>query len=160
MPSSAYSKRRRWGLGRRRCYSWTKATNLACFSWQPWICLRWFCSSLGYALNKMSLRYKTQSQSYIFVNKNFCLTAAGVLGTTQILFQSERRGLQISDRLGKGFSTNGNNFAYLAGSSLPLNGQGLSKEQFSNIPFQNRPGPSVSSSFISSLGFTIEVKIL
>ncbi|KAJ8639855.1 hypothetical protein MRB53_016549 [Persea americana] len=34
-----------------------------------------------------------------------------VLGTAQILFQSERRGLKISDRLGLGFSTNGNNFA-------------------------------------------------
>ncbi|KAJ8639856.1 hypothetical protein MRB53_016550 [Persea americana] len=95
-----------------------------------------------------------------YVCADFVVLSAGVLGTTQILFQSERRGLQISDRLGMGFSTNGNNFAYLAGSSLPLNGQGLSKEQFSNIPFQNRPGPSVSSSFISSLGFTIESGVI
>ena len=102
------------------------------------VCTDFVVLSCMYALNKMSLRYKTQSQSYIFVNQNFCLTAAGVLGTTQILFQSERRGLKISDRLGMAFSTNGNNFAYLARSLLPLNGQGLSKEQFSNIPKSTR----------------------
>ncbi|XXG62726.1 hypothetical protein AAC387_Pa05g1039 [Persea americana] len=95
-----------------------------------------------------------------YVCADFVVLSAGVLGTTQILFQSERRGLKISDRLGMAFSTNGNNFAYLAGSSLPLNGQGTSKEQFSNIPFQNRPGPSVSSSFTSSLGFTIESGVI
>ncbi|KAF5180524.1 Nitrilase/cyanide hydratase and apolipoprotein N-acyltransferase family protein [Thalictrum thalictroides] len=82
--------------------------------------------------------------------------AAGVFGTSKILFRSARRGLKISDRLGLGFSCNGNNCAYLAGSSAPLSSYGLDKSQFSKIPFQDRPGPSISLSFTSSLGFTIQ----
>ncbi|MCL7024984.1 hypothetical protein MKW94_011989 [Papaver nudicaule] len=88
-----------------------------------------------------------------------CLSA-GVFGTAKILFQSERRGLTVSDRLGYGFSCNGNNVAYLAGSAAPLNGQGVKKEQFSKIPFQDRPGPSISSSYTSSLGFTIQSAVM
>lgn len=87
-----------------------------------------------------------------------CLCAAGVLGTAQILLQSERRGLKVSDRLGFGFSSNGNNMAYLDGSSVPINGQGLKKTEFSKIPLHDRPGPSISSSYTSSLGFTIQVR--
>lgn len=86
-----------------------------------------------------------------------CFCAAGVLGTTQILFQSERRGLQVSERLGFGFSSNGSNVAYLDGSSAPINGQGLKKAEFSKIPLQDRPGPTISSSCTSSVGFTIQV---
>ncbi|KAI3471794.1 hypothetical protein Pfo_028447 [Paulownia fortunei] len=45
-------------------------------------------------------------------------------------------------KLGSGLSCNGNN------------------EQFSNIPFQERPGPSISSSYTSSLGFTIQSAVI
>lgn len=83
--------------------------------------------------------------------------AGGVLGTAEILFQSQMRGLKLSERLGYGFSCNGNNVAYLAGSPAPLNAYGLDKKKFSKIPFQERPGPSISSSYTSSLGFTIQV---
>ena len=88
-----------------------------------------------------------------------CVYSAGVLGTAEILFQSKRRGLNLSDRLGLGLSCNGNNVAYVAGSQAPLHGYGLTKKQFLGIPFQNRPGPAISSSFTSSLGFTIQVEI-
>ena len=89
-----------------------------------------------------------------------CVCSAGVLGTAEILFQSKRRGLNLSDRLGLGLSCNGNNVACVAGSQAPLHGYGLTKKQFLGIPFQNRPGPAISSSFTSSLGFTIQVEDL
>ena len=68
------------------------------------------------------------------------------------------RGLKLSERLGSGFSCNGNNVAYVAGSPAPLSAYGLDSSQFSKIPFQERPGPSISSSYTSSLGFTIQVE--
>lgn len=83
--------------------------------------------------------------------------AAGVLGTAKILFQSERRGLRLSEKLGHGFSCNGNNVAYVTGCRAPLNAYGLSQKHLSTIPFQDRPGPAITSSYTSSLGFTIQV---
>lgn len=67
------------------------------------------------------------------------------------------RGLSVSQKLGFGLSCNGNNVAYLAGTSAPVNASGVNKQQFSRIPFQERPGPSISSSYTSSLGITIQV---
>lgn len=68
------------------------------------------------------------------------------------------RGLKLSEKLGSGFSCNGNNVAYLAGSAAPLGAYGLDSKQFSKIPFHERPGPSISLSYTSSLGFTIQVE--
>lgn len=70
------------------------------------------------------------------------------------------RGLKLSKALGSGFSCNGNTVAYVAGSTAPLCGYGLDRKQVSTIPFQERPGPSISSSYTSSLGFTIQVEKL
>ncbi|CAL5321348.1 unnamed protein product [Camellia sinensis] len=58
------------------------------------------------------------------------------------------------------FSCNGNTVAYLAGSPTPLGAYALDKKQFTKIPFQERPGPSISSSYTSSLGFTIQSAVL
>ncbi|CAL5350592.1 unnamed protein product [Camellia sinensis] len=55
---------------------------------------------------------------------------------------------------------NGNTVAYLAGSPTPLGAYALDKKQFTKIPFQERPGPSISSSYTSSLGFTIQSAVL
>ncbi|CAK9167617.1 unnamed protein product [Ilex paraguariensis] len=95
-----------------------------------------------------------------FVTSDFVILSAGVFGTSNILFRSQMRGLKISERLGSGLSCNGNTVAYLAGSSAPLNAFGLNSKQFSKIPFQERPGPAISSSYTSSLGFTIQSAVL
>lgn len=67
------------------------------------------------------------------------------------------RGLKVSEALGCGFSCNGNAVAYVAGSPAPLNAYGLGREQLWKNAFHERPGPSISSSYTSSLGFTIQV---
>ncbi|XP_050227475.1 uncharacterized protein LOC126677072 isoform X2 [Mercurialis annua] len=94
------------------------------------------------------------------ITSDFVILAAGVFGTAEILFQSQKRGLNLSETLGSGFSCNGNTVAYLAGSPAPLNGYGLDKEQMPKIPFHKRPGPSISSSYTYSMGFTIQTAIL
>ncbi|KAE8098585.1 hypothetical protein FH972_016638 [Carpinus fangiana] len=59
---------------------------------------------------------------HVYLNEIDCITidfvvlSGGVLGTTEILFRSQMRGLKLSDALGSGFSCNGNTVAYLAGS--------------------------------------------
>ncbi|XP_008462588.1 uncharacterized protein LOC103500910 isoform X4 [Cucumis melo] len=95
-----------------------------------------------------------------FIACDFVILSAGVFGTTEILFRSQMRGLKVSEALGCGFSCNGNAVAYLAGSPAPLNGYGLSREQLWKKAFHERPGPSISSSYTSSLGFTIQSAVL
>ncbi|KAI3749921.1 hypothetical protein L2E82_20542 [Cichorium intybus] len=95
-----------------------------------------------------------------YLQSDFVILSGGVFGTADLLFRSQTRGLELSSRLGEGFSCNGNNTAYLAGCTTPLGAFGLHKEQFSKIPFQERPGPAISSSYTSSLGFTIQSGVL
>ncbi|KAA8518556.1 hypothetical protein F0562_016030 [Nyssa sinensis] len=109
---------------------------------------------------------KRRRQWRVFINEvdyitsDFVILSAGVLGTAEILLQSQMRGLKLSEKLGHGFSCNGNNVAYVAGSPAPLNSYGLDRKQFSEIPLQKRPGPAISSSYTSSLGFTIQSGVL
>ncbi|KAL7096577.1 hypothetical protein ACP275_10G087000 [Erythranthe tilingii] len=95
-----------------------------------------------------------------YITCDMVILSAGVFGTAKILFQSRLRGLSVSEKLGSGLSCNGNNVAYLDRSAAPLNAFGLNKNQFSNIPFRERPGPSISSSYTSSLGFTIQSAVI
>ncbi|XP_070665018.1 uncharacterized protein [Malus domestica] len=95
-----------------------------------------------------------------YITSDFVILSAGVFGTTKILYQSRMRGLKLSEALGSGFSCNGNTVAYLAGSPAPLNGYGLDRKQMFKTPFEERPGPSISASYTSSLGFTIQSAVL
>ncbi|XP_025015102.2 uncharacterized protein LOC8263201 isoform X1 [Ricinus communis] len=105
-------------------------------------------------------RWRVYLNEIDYIASDFVILSAGVFGTTEILFQSQLRGLTLSESLGSGFSCNGNTVAYLAGSAAPLNGYGLDKEQMPKIPFHKRPGPSISSSYTYSMGFTIQTAIL
>jgi cholesterol oxidase len=51
--------------------------------------------------------------------------AAGTLGSTEILLRSRERGLSVSDRLGEGFSANGDIIAFALGGSARVNGVGV-----------------------------------
>ncbi|KAL5740012.1 hypothetical protein ACOSQ2_029192 [Xanthoceras sorbifolium] len=95
-----------------------------------------------------------------YITSDFVVLSAGVFGTTEILFHSQMRGLRLSESLGSGFSCNGNTVAYLAGSPAPLNAYGIDGKQLPNKIFQERPGPAISSSCTSSLGFTIQTAVL
>ncbi|KAK6147236.1 hypothetical protein DH2020_018148 [Rehmannia glutinosa] len=117
---------------------------------------------------KQEQRYKTRSRrrwlvflnEFDYIESDIVILSAGVFGTAKILFQSQLRGLPVSQKLGSGLSCNGNNVALIAESSAPLNASGLNRKQFSNIPFQERPGPSISSLYTSSLGFTIQSAVI
>ncbi|CAA0818817.1 Unknown protein [Striga hermonthica] len=109
-------------------------------------------------------KFKTRSKrrwlvflnEFDYIEADIVILSAGVFGTARILFQSRLRGLQVSQKLGSGLSCNGNYVAYLAGSRAPLSSTGLNRMQFLNKAFGERPGPSISSSYTSSLGFTIQ----
>jgi len=51
--------------------------------------------------------------------------AAGTLGSTEILLRSRDHGLAVSDRLGRGFSANGDIIAFGYGARLPVNAIGV-----------------------------------
>jgi cholesterol oxidase len=51
--------------------------------------------------------------------------AAGTLGSTEILLRSREQGLRVSDRLGHGFSANGDIIAFGYGATLPVNAIGV-----------------------------------
>ncbi|KAJ4830113.1 hypothetical protein Tsubulata_001322 [Turnera subulata] len=109
---------------------------------------------------KSKRRWRVYLNEFEYITSDFVVLSAGVFGTTEILFQSQRRGLWLSETLGRGFNCYGNNVACLAGSPAPLNSYGLGRNQVSDIPFEERPGPSISSSLTSSLGFTIQTAVL
>ncbi|KAL6005322.1 hypothetical protein ACLOJK_005887 [Asimina triloba] len=109
---------------------------------------------------KHGRRWRVYLDNLEYVPCDFVVLSAGVLGTAEIMFQSERRGLRLSKRLGFGFSNNGNNVAYVTGSPAPVNAVGMNENRLSAIPFQDRPGPSISSAYTSSLGYTIQTAVI
>ncbi|KAF7148441.1 hypothetical protein RHSIM_Rhsim03G0070500 [Rhododendron simsii] len=119
-----------------------------------------YISKQGGKNERKTPRWRVFLNEIDYLTSDFVILSAGVFGTAQILFQSQLRGLKLSETLGSGFSCNGNAVAYVAGSPAPLNAYGLSKSNFSEIPFQERPGPSISSSYTSSMGFTIQSAVL
>jgi cholesterol oxidase len=59
------------------------------------------------------------------VKARFVVLAAGTLGSTGILLRSRERGLPLSDRLGEGFSANGDIIAFGYGADRPVNAVGV-----------------------------------
>jgi cholesterol oxidase len=51
--------------------------------------------------------------------------SAGTLGSTEILLRSRERGLKVSDRLGEGFSANGDIIAFAFGETMRVNAIGV-----------------------------------
>jgi cholesterol oxidase len=60
-----------------------------------------------------------------FVTADVVVLAAGTLGSTQILLRSRDLGLPVSDRLGHGFSTNGDVLAFAYDTDAPAGDVGL-----------------------------------
>ena len=59
------------------------------------------------------------------VTAELVVLAAGTLGSTEILLRSRERGLAVSDRLGQGFSANGDIIAFGYGAKRPVNAIGV-----------------------------------
>jgi len=62
-----------------------------------------------------------------FVTADVVVLAAGTLGSTQILLRSRDLGLPVSDRLGHGFSSNGDVLAFAYDTDRPVREVGLGK---------------------------------
>ncbi|MGD9805742.1 MAG: GMC oxidoreductase [Hyphomicrobiaceae bacterium] len=63
--------------------------------------------------------------SELTIEAAMVVLAAGTLGSTEILLRSREKGLAISDRLGRGFSANGDIIAFGYGARLPVNAVGV-----------------------------------
>jgi cholesterol oxidase len=66
-----------------------------------------------------------QGTSLASVSADMIVLAAGTLGTTEILLRSRERGLAVSDRVGHGFSANGDIIAFGYGAAVPVNAIGV-----------------------------------
>ncbi|PRQ44023.1 putative FAD/NAD(P)-binding domain-containing protein [Rosa chinensis] len=99
-------------------------------------------------IGRKNRRWRVYFNEIDYITSDFVILSAGVFGTTEILFQSQMRGLKLSEALGSGFSCNGNTVAYLAGSPAPLGAYGLDRKQLFKTPFEERPGPSISSAYM------------
>jgi cholesterol oxidase len=67
--------------------------------------------------------------------------AAGTLGSSEILMRSRDRGLKVSDRIGKNFSTNADAIAFGYNNSIPVNAIGFGHPPRAKVP---APGPAVT----------------
>jgi cholesterol oxidase len=59
------------------------------------------------------------------VSADLVVLAAGTLGSTEMLLRSREAGLALSDRLGQGFSANGDIIAFGYGGKVPVNAIGV-----------------------------------
>ncbi|KAL3532117.1 hypothetical protein ACH5RR_005638 [Cinchona calisaya] len=84
----------------------------------------------------------------VFLNEFDYVSSDFVVLSDTFPIRNER--LDCSKKLGTGVSCNGNNVAYLAQSKTPLNSCGLDRKKLSDVPFEERPRPAISSSYISS----------
>jgi cholesterol oxidase len=75
------------------------------------------------------------------VTARHVILAAGTLGSTEILMRSRNRGLNVSDRLGKAFSTNADAIAFGYNNTTPVNAIGVGHPPRKDVP---RPGPAVT----------------
>jgi cholesterol oxidase len=61
----------------------------------------------------------------MFVAADIVVLAAGSLGSTEILLRSREAGLAVSDRLGKGFTGNGDVLGFAYNADVPIGGVGV-----------------------------------
>ena len=77
-----------------------------------------------------------------FVRAKYVILGAGSIGSTKILLKSKRLGLDISDRLGKFFSSNGDVFGVCYNAKKRLNAIGVaSSKEMDSLS----PGPTIVS---------------
>jgi cholesterol oxidase len=70
----------------------------------------------------------------MFIFADIVVLAAGTLGSTEILLRSRQSGLELSDRLGKGFTGNGDVLAFSYNNDEEINGIGFGDHKPGEIP--------------------------
>ena len=66
-----------------------------------------------------------KGKSNVVLHADIVVIAAGTLGSTEILLRSRANGLQMSNRLGRRFSANGDIIAFGYGATMPINAIGV-----------------------------------
>lgn len=77
------------------------------------------------AIERTDDRRKRTERETLHVEADIVILAAGTLGSTEILLRSREQGLPLSDRLGEGFSANGDIIAFGYGAKVPVNAVGV-----------------------------------
>ena len=77
----------------------------------------------------------------LHVDAEVVVLGAGSLGSTGILLRSEQHGLELSHRLGKGFSGNADTLAFAYNNNVQINGVGIGQQQ---PPSPSSPGPCIT----------------
>ncbi|KAG6549245.1 hypothetical protein Mapa_009231 [Marchantia paleacea] len=129
-------------------------------------CASWKCGNLkSSGCNDSEVRgfngakgrsWRVYLDEVTYLSADVVVLAAGVFGTNEILLRSRERGLNLSGRLGKGVSCNGNNICFLSDSPAPINGYGIDSKNFVSLTTPQRPGVSICNSYTSSAGYTIQ----
>lgn len=76
------------------------------------------------------------------VRASYVILGAGAIGSTKILFRSKERGLDVSDEIGKRFSTNGDAVGFSYNGDQIANSVGVETKDMSSA---QPPGPTVTS---------------
>ncbi|MEX2284531.1 MAG: GMC oxidoreductase [Gemmatimonadota bacterium] len=83
--------------------------------------------------------HKSFGAAGLFVVADSVILAAGSLGSTEILLRSRDSGLQVSDRLGHGFTGNGDVLGFAYNADLPIHGVGVG-----SVRGHTGPGPCIT----------------
>jgi cholesterol oxidase len=97
-------------------------------------------------LKGLSTRFRGEKTepSLKSVTADIVIVAAGSLGSTEILLRSKEHGLGFSDRLGKGFSANGDDIVLGVNQDQQVNGNASQKRAMKNVHSEggSRVGPN------------------
>lgn len=85
--------------------------------------------------------FKLEEQS---IRASHVILGAGALGSTKILLRSKERGLDISNHLGKNFTTNGDVLGFSYNGQDKSNSVGMETNKGRRLP-KRPPGPCITS---------------
>ena len=86
-------------------------------------------------------KFKRKEQ---FVRAKYVIVGAGALGSTKVLLQSKQRGLDVSEKLGKSFTGNGDVLGFSYHSKEKMHAVGLRTGKYEEV-HTSAPGPAITS---------------
>ena len=99
---------------------------------------------------KWLVKYKRLVNGFFKVDEetiraSHVIIGAGALGSTKILLRSKERGLNVSKRIGKNFSTNGDALGFSYNGAKRTNSVGLKTKDMAKNNKGKPPGPCIAS---------------